>query len=435
MRFHLQGRDAGKPRMTWHILDAVSPSVKEFASCLSRVVPTRVWTPHMEWNAYFARQGKMNLAEPPLELDVFPLQRGYSRRVIGVLSRTNSRLLARLLRSSSDAERSPLICTSPFYAAIAERWPGPVIYYQTDLVAAYEGVNAAEVRSLDRRLCRTSAAVCVNSQRIANYMARDAGCFLDKITVVQNATRAANVPGCVSIAPAALPPDLSGLRRPIVGVIGNMAANVDWCLLENAIARATAFSWAFIGPTEMHIRDAAQSQSRQRLMSGQPRVHFAGIKPYSALQSYARAFDVALMPYRRAEPTFSGSPTRFFEHLAAGRPIVSTRGVEQLLSQEHLLHFVDTAAELVQTLESLRGKGFQDGKEVARWQASKQGTWENRAEAVIATVKPDLDFHDLHPEPGRSFWNPLRPEMLERASPARINPCLDSLGTIRKTLH
>ena len=36
------------------------------------------------------------------------------------------------------------------------------------------------------------------------------------------------------------------------------------------------------------------------------------------LAAYARAFDVAVLPYRRVEPTYSGSSTRFYEHLAAG---------------------------------------------------------------------------------------------------------------------
>lgn len=373
--------------MTWHVLDANSPTVKEFAYSLSRIVPTRVWAPDIAWSAKFRKQSKVTFMDPPLEVDVFPLQRGYAHRSISFLSGTNARLLARLLASSDEAATSPLICTSPFYAPVAERWPGPVIYYQIDFVVAYENVKAAQIRMLDRQLCRRSTAVCVSSARIADYMVREAACRPDAIEIVPNATRAANILSGPAIVPGDLPEDLSFLPRPVVGVIGNMAGNIDWCLLEKAVALGSDFSWAFVGPADMRIRDRNHSRSRARLMTKSGNVAFVGAKPYGTLQRYARAFDVALMPYRHVEPTFSGSPGRFYEHLAACRPILSTRAVEQLLSREHTVHFVDTPGELVGTLEWLRGNAFVDGKELARWRASKRGTWEKRAEAVIAAFE------------------------------------------------
>src|ERR1035438_206201 len=79
-------------------------------------------------------------------------------------------------------------------------------------------------------------------------------------------------------------------------------------------------------------------------MSRGGRVVFTGGKRYGDLQAYARSLDVAFLPYqRRKEPTYSGSSTRFYEHLAACRPMISTRGFEELLHKEPLLRLVDRA--------------------------------------------------------------------------------------------
>jgi glycosyltransferase involved in cell wall biosynthesis len=112
------------------------------------------------------------------------------------------------------------------------------------------------------------------------------------------------------------------------------------------------------------------------------------MKPYGELQAYARCVDVAVLPYRKKEPTYSGSSTRFYEHLAAGRPMVATRGFAELLEKEPLLTLVDTADEMAAALEHLRSLDFRDGHEAERWEASKQGTWEERARAMRATIQP-----------------------------------------------
>ena len=71
-----------------------------------------------------------------------------------------------------------------------------------------------------------------------------------------------------------LPPVLEGLSRPVAGIIGNLAANLDW------------------------------------------------------------EFDVAILPYRFGEPNYSGSATRFYEHLAACRPMLATPNVAELQTKQ-----------------------------------------------------------------------------------------------------
>jgi glycosyltransferase involved in cell wall biosynthesis len=135
----------------------------------------------------------------------------------------------------------------------------------------------------------------------------------------------------------------------------------------------------------MPIQEEVQAEARERVMAG-GRAHFTGPKPYGELQGFARCFDVAVLPYRKKEPTYSGSSTRFYEHLTACRPMVATRGFAELLEKPPLLDLVDTAEEMAAALEQLRVLGFRDGQETARWEASKQGTWEERVRTLTGTL-------------------------------------------------
>ncbi len=375
-------------QVAWHVLDAGSIWVKEFASALTRFVPTVNWAPTMRSSGVFESwEREEELLDPPLRLRHFPLQRGYSRFPFSLLQDLGRKQTKRMSRQGADIRKSPLICTTPFYAPVAENWRGPIIYYQTDLTCAYAGINPNQVRSLDTRMCKVAAVICPNSRRIAQYMVAEARCDPAKIAIVPNATREENVLPAAPLGPGSLPEDLRDLPRPIVGVLGNLAGNLDWKLLLGAVEETRDFSWAFIGPYSMEIPDPEQREARKLLLATKGRVHFSGPKPYGLLQDYARAFDVAVLPYRRAEPTYSGSSTRFYEHLAACRPILATRGFEELLRKEPLLCLVDGPSEITARLEELRSLGFQDGWEHARWLASRKGTWTMRAATLIGAIQ------------------------------------------------
>jgi glycosyltransferase involved in cell wall biosynthesis len=169
------------------------------------------------------------------------------------------------------------------------------------------------------------------------------------------------------------------LARPIAGVLGDLSGNMNWELIVETMKKTPSFNWLFVGPTTRPIANEKQQAARD-WAKGHAR--FVGMKPYGELQGYARCFDVAVLPYMKKEPTYSGSSTRFYEHLSAGRPMVATRGFAELLEKPPLLMLADTADEVAAALECLRAKDFRDGQEVARWEASKVGTWEERARTM-----------------------------------------------------
>ncbi len=375
----------------WHILDAGSIWLREFSSALAGRVPVTAWQPEMRYLGSLGFRDRVDAhPDPALDVHRFPLRRGYWRFPLNRIAPFAPGLLRRMAAADPNLADSVLVVTTPYYAPVAEGWPGAVVYYLTDFTAAYEGADGAVVRALDRRLVKAAAAVCPNSTRLADYLTAEAGCDPAKITVVPQATRASNLYSAPPSRPGPLPADVADLARPIAGVIGNLAANMDWEFLERTILQTPEFTWLLVGPTAMPVELPLQRAARERLLAAAripgARLRFAGARPYGELQRYARALDVAVLPYHRHEPTFSGSSTRFYEHLAACRPMIATEGFHELLSKEPLLRITPDAASAVRALEELRSGHFDDGLTFDRWRASLAGTWENRADLVTGAV-------------------------------------------------
>jgi len=111
-----------------------------------------------------------------------------------------------------------------------------------------------------------------------------------------------------------VPDDLKGAPGPIIGFWGLIADWVDLQLIRHV---ADAFS----GGTVVLI---GNSTTDMKSIEGARNIRFLGRKPYADLPRYAKAFDVALMPFKVNELTLASNPLKVREYLAAGLPVVST---------------------------------------------------------------------------------------------------------------
>src|SRR5260370_22295825 len=134
----------------WHVLDANSIWVREFAEALGEHADVRAWVANMRLGGAFENWERISRpARSQMWVHEFPLQRGYARFPISQLLDYGS-VLARRLSRQGDARCSPLVCTTPFYAPVAEKWSRPAIYYQSDLTSHHQCVNKQTVREMDR---------------------------------------------------------------------------------------------------------------------------------------------------------------------------------------------------------------------------------------------------------------------------------------------
>ena len=69
-----------------------------------------------------------------------------------------------------------------------------------------------------------------------------------------------------------------------------------------------------------------------------PNVMFAGPQPYESLPEWAKAFDVAIIPYRLTHQVLHANPLKLREYLATGKPVVtvSTPAIRQFAGYVHV---------------------------------------------------------------------------------------------------
>src|SRR5205807_6349958 len=111
-----------------------------------------------------------------------------------------------------------------------------------------------------------------------------------------------------------VPDEMKGLPGPVIGFWGLIADWVDLRLVRHVADAFSGGSVVLLGSstTDMSALDGARN------------VHFLGRRPYADLPRYAKAFDVALMPFKVNELTLAANPLKVREYLAAGLPVVST---------------------------------------------------------------------------------------------------------------
>ena len=112
--------------------------------------------------------------------------------------------------------------------------------------------------------------------------------------------------------------DISGevrdLPRPILGYIGAIHQHIDFELLRDLARAFPHGSLVLAGP---QVTDPG-------ILAKEPNVRLLPARPHAALPALVAAFDVGLIPYRRSAYTNTVNPTKLYEYLAMGAPVVST---------------------------------------------------------------------------------------------------------------
>ena len=185
-----------------------------------------------------------------------------------------------------------------------------VVYHCVDEFSAFSDAPAQQIRELEQRLLRKADVVICSSEKLR----------LDKARTNLNAHLVQHGVDLEHFAKAfdpktTIPDEVKHLPGPVIGFWGLIADWVDLRLIRHVADSFSGGSVVLLGSstTDMSPLDGARN------------VHFLGRKPYADLPRYAKAFDVALMPFKVNELTLASNPLKVREYLAAGLPVVSTR--------------------------------------------------------------------------------------------------------------
>ena len=168
------------------------------------------------------------------------------------------------------------------------------------------------------------------------------------------------------------------LRGPVIGYFGSLHEWIDLELIAWLAAQRPMWNFLLVG-------HAATDVSALRAL---PNVHLAGTQPYASLPAWAKAFDVAIIPYRLNRQVANANPLKLREYLATGKPVVSVRNAEiEKFSQ--WVRIVDGREEFLAALEHSLLPEPADAA-AQRMASVANQTWDHRVDRVLDVVASTL---------------------------------------------
>lgn len=244
-----------------------------------------------------------------------------------------------------------------------------------------------------REILTESDLVVTNCVPLAEQMAE----FDPKIQVLPNA---AEPPTTRSDA---LPRELRGIERPIIGYIGNLSSRIDLDLLRAVIRARPDWSWVFLGSAHLE-RDALD-------LANFPNVHLLGVRPYEQAHRIGAHFDVATIPHVVNEMTAFMNPLKAYVYTALGLPVVATPVPN--LPQNEMIRTASTADSFVEALQSAMLEGQRTPAQAA---AHLRGElWSDRVGVLLDEIAKRT--HEGQPEADRAVGAP-KPALVDRPAVA-----------------
>lgn len=190
-----------------------------------------------------------------------------------------------------------------------------VIYHCIDEHAANPNVPARQLLQREKDLAQVADVVFASSSTL----------YESKRALNPNTFYLPNVADTEHFAQASSPAlpvaeELKDLPRPIAGFVGNITGyKVDFGLLAAVAASNSNWSFVVIGPV-----GRGDPSTNIDSLRAHGNIHLLGERPYADLPRFVKGFDACLIPFNLNASTRGSLPMKFFEYLAAGKPVIAT---------------------------------------------------------------------------------------------------------------
>ncbi len=240
------------------------------------------------------------------------------------------------------------------------------IYYCVDDYAAHPGVDAAIIQACDGELTRRADHVFVAPPALveAKKAVNPATSYSPHGVDIELFGRAA-------AADTAVPDAAAALDAPVIGYFGSIAAWTDTDLLVWLATQRPAWQFLLVGHASADVAD----------LRALPNVSLVGAQPYESLPAWAKAFDVAIIPYRLNRQVQNANPLKLREYLATGKPVVSvsTQEIDQFGDLVRVAHGRE---EFLQAIEAALREDSAEQAE-RRMASVREMSWEHRARTAF----------------------------------------------------
>ena len=175
-----------------------------------------------------------------------------------------------------------------------------------------------------------------------------------------------------------LPEDIRNIPKPIIAIIGNFAYWMDLELIKLIVRSHREWSVVSIGPVD--------SDANIKIFADMDNIYFLGQRSYYDLPNYYRAIDVFIIPFLLTDHIKTCAPTRLYEHLSSGKPIVTVDFPAVHEVGEGLLYIAHNREDFLKKIELALNEKDPSLAERRRTLAMKN-TWESRIEKISNIIE------------------------------------------------
>lgn len=174
------------------------------------------------------------------------------------------------------------------------------------------------------------------------------------------------------------PEDIRDIPHPIFGFVGALQTCIAYGFAVAAARAHPEWSFVWIG-AEKAGADLAELKTLEN-------VHFLGLRPNESLPAYLAQFDACLNLFAKSDLSRDVSPLKFYEYLATGKPIVSTRQPDQILQYADMIHIADTEDAFIRCCAAALAD-TEPSRTRQRIEAGRACSWDARVAQMRAVLK------------------------------------------------
>lgn len=293
------------------------------------------------------------------------------------INRLNQKRMARFVcrKMRENGFENPILWVySPVTADLVDQVPHSALVYDcVDRHSAYGGfMDPQLVGAMELELAGKADAVFATADSLAERLrkAKPDARFIPNGANFERFVQASQ--------PQPVPEDMQEIPHPIFGFVGALQTCIEYGFVETAARAHPEWSFVWIG----NEKPGADLSALRQLAN----VYFLGVKPNEKLPEYLAQFDACLNLFAESELSKDVSPLKFYEYLATGKPIISTRQPDQVLQYTPIIHIAATAQDFISCCEQAL-RDTQPERVSARIEEGRKSSWDARVREICAVLE------------------------------------------------
>lgn len=261
--------------------------------------------------------------------------------------------------------------SAAFESLSAEFRCSTIVYDCMDELSMFKGASA-ELLEQEKRLLQKSNVVFTGGKSLfdaKSSLHNNVYCFPSSVDFDHFAQAMNGIE---------VPADIAEIPQPVVGYYGVIDERIDMPLIENMAEKNPSLSFVMVGPL---------AKITEEDLPKAPNIHYLGMKSYSELPGYLKAFRVAMMPFAMNDSTRYISPTKTLEFMAGNKPIVSTPVYDVVRDYSHCVAIAPDAQNFSKAIARILEQPAKETLDPAFGAILKATSWDTTVEKMNSILE------------------------------------------------